>query len=132
MVDIVNVEFDNTKYGSTKQYSYLSDIPNLQVGDYVVTDSRTGYGCAKVISIRSIRDPAYGENWGNYTAWLVQKVDFKHHKNRGTWREIRRLENQLRTQISGIPEERLWQILSDCIIPIRRDYEDIENLRRKL
>lgn len=69
MFNTVGVTFVGQNENNTKEYAYLTDIPEIEVGDYVVVDSTDGYKTAKVTTLFCEESKA--------VKWVVCKIDIK-------------------------------------------------------
>lgn len=67
MFNIIEVRFDSDT--NSKEYSYLTDIEDLKVGDLVVVDARSEYKTATVSSLFGHREKA--------NKWVVCKVNIE-------------------------------------------------------
>lgn len=70
MFNVISITFQDTfKDGNyrPREYSYLTDLSSLEVGDFLVVDTQYGYRVAKVSSL-------FGDE-GAANKWVVCRVD---------------------------------------------------------
>ena len=69
MFNTIGVQFIGQNEHNHKEYAYLTDIPEIAVGDIVVVDSTYGYKTAKVTTLFCEESKA--------VKWVVCKIDIK-------------------------------------------------------
>lgn len=78
---VVSVIFDDK---SPKRYDYLTDLPNLKAGDFVVVPTGPppyrNFAAVKIVGLKTESERA--------TAWVVQKVDVDGFQNKMEEHEI--------------------------------------------
>ncbi len=61
------------RYGepTDQTYSYYTDIPNLEIGEWVVVPAMLTLTCAKIVAVKDIS----ASKVAKATKWIIQKVD---------------------------------------------------------
>ena len=96
MIKTVKVKFAESY--NNKSYDFLCDIDDIEIGDYVVTDSANGLSVAKV---QEINDGVSSKA----TKFIVQKIDMEKHNIR--------LEQQKRVATLKKKLDERWKMLRE-------------------
>jgi hypothetical protein len=105
MNKVVRVQFCGSFDTDRKNYSYLTDIDDIVVGDVVVVSSGPGLGVAKVKHVGLA---------GRAANWVIQKVDMDSHRKREERvARIAELKNALQLKKEQFDEVAVFQILAE-------------------
>ena len=120
MVKQVAVVFKTDK-GTSQVYHYLTDLEDLNTGDYVVVHSKNGYGVAEVQGYVPVTKIA--------TAWVVQKVDINAYEERqARLKAIKKLETEIEAACAVHNKLSLWKQLAQDNQDVRVMVERLEEL----
>lgn len=104
MIKTVKVKFAESY--NNKSYDFLCDIDDIEIGDYVVTDSANGLGVAKV---QEINDGVSSKA----TKFIVQKIDMEKHNIRlEQQKRVATLRQKLEDRRKALQEMHVYQLLA--------------------